>query len=136
MIKKILCLFAAALLVFNLAACSKQVNKEVDPSDKSTYSEIGTGARSFYLDIIFEEHEKHYKISTGQSNVGPALEELGLVEGHNGEYGLFIESVEGEKHVYEEDGKYWAFYEEGQYAVKSIDRTPIKNEALYALRVE
>ena len=133
MTKKVFCLLAALLIVFNLAGCRKN---SLPQTDSAEYSEIGVGAESLYLDIFFEDHEKHYLISTDQKEIGPALSELGLVEGKDGEYGLYIEAVEGERHVYDDGGKYWAFYENGRLAAQSVDQTEIRTDTVYALKVE
>ena len=50
-----------------------------------------------------------------------------------GDYGLYITEVDGEAAVYEEDGAYWAFYQDGEYANQSVDQTPISDGDAFSL---
>ena len=53
--------------------------------------------------------------------LGDALLENKLVEGDEGQYGLFVTSVNGIKADYSADGSYWAFYIGDEYAVTGVD---------------
>ncbi|MCQ2386744.1 MAG: DUF4430 domain-containing protein [Clostridia bacterium] len=50
--------------------------------------------------------------------------------------GLYIKTVNGITLDFDKDGKYWAFYENGNYAAKSADQTPVKNGGTYAFKAE
>lgn len=136
--KKIIAVLLSFLVVFSLCSCKKSEEKPEGKSDVSSadYEEKGTGKNQFYLDIFFESDEKHYSIKTDKSTVGEALEELKIIVGKEGPYGMYISSVEGEEHVYENGGKYWAIYENGEFASKGIDLLEINNGNTYALKVE
>ena len=98
---------------------------------------LGEGATSFTLNITFKDgSEKTYTINTNKTIVGEALTELGLISGTVGDYGLMIETVDGETVKYEDDGKYWAFYINGEYAMSGVDTTDITAGVSYALKVE
>jgi len=75
-------------------------------------------------------------IVTDQTTVGAALIEAGIIEGEEGPYGLYIKSVNGTTLDYEKDGKYWAFYENGEYALTGVDMTEITPGATYELKAE
>ena len=77
-----------------------------------------------------------YAVSTDETTVGAALLALELIAGDEGEFGLYVKTVDGETHVYEDDGKYWAFYVNGEYAVTGVDMTDIEAGASYELRAE
>ena len=136
--KKIAAFLICFLIIFSFASCEKSDEKIPEKTDRETvnYELKGEGKNQFYLDIIFESDEKHYNIKTDEKTVGAALENLDIIKGEQGPYGLFISSVEGEEHIYEKGGKYWAFYVHGQYAPKSVDQTDIENGTTYALKVE
>ena len=68
--------------------------------------------------------------------MGAALLELGLVDGEDSEFGLYIKTVNGITLDYDKDGKYWAFYINGEYAMTGVDATPIEDGAIYALVAE
>ena len=136
--KKIFTFLLAILIIFSLASCKKSKQEITAPpeNDSVIYEEIGSGKNRFYLEIVFDEKEKNYLILTDESTVGSALEKLEIISGEQGDYGMYITAVEGEEHRYEKGGKYWAFYEDGQYASKSVDLTTIKNDKVYSLKVE
>jgi len=64
--------------------------------------------------------------------VGAALIKEGLIEGEEGPYGLYVKVVNGITAIYEEDGSYWAFYEDGEYALAGVDQTQIDPEVHYS----
>ena len=133
--KRTISLLTVLLIVFSLSACKKNQNQPTE-TDRSNivYVEKGEGKNSFYLDLSLQSGEKQYKINTDEITIGSALEKLGIIEGKRGEYGLFVISVEGESHSYDTDGKYWAFYENGDYCTTTVDLTEIKENAVYAFR--
>lgn len=133
--KKIAALFLAVLMVFSLAACGSAETAEVATvTDGQT---VGEGAVSFPLQIVDKEgSEINITVNTDAETVGEALLENGIVEGEEGEYGLYITHVNGIAAIYEEDATYWAFYINGEYAMTGVDSTPIVEGDAYALKVE
>ncbi len=77
-----------------------------------------------------------FTVRTEKTTVGEALLEEGLISGENSTYGLMIYEVNGERHVYDEDGSYWAFYINGEYAMTGVSSTDINENDLYAFKVE
>ena len=77
-----------------------------------------------------------FEITTEETTVGAALIAEGLIEGEEGPYGLYVKTVNGITVTYEEDGKYWAFYEGDAYASAGVDQTDIVPDATYSFRVE
>lgn len=75
-----------------------------------------------------------YTVKTDKKTVGEALVDAGLIKGENGQFGLYVTEVDGEYHKYEEDGYYWAFYENGEYALAGVDSTEIKSGTEYMLK--
>ncbi len=92
------------------------------------------GTKSFTLTVVHGDGtSKDFLFSTDKSYVGEAVQEVGLVTGMMGDYGLYIQVVDGETAIYEENGAYWAFYEGDTYAAAGIDQTPIRDGAVYKL---
>ena len=97
-------------------------------------SELGEGKLSFRFDVQNSAGEtSSYLIHTDAATVGEALTDLELVEGEQGDYGLYVTTVCGETLDYNTDGTYWAFYENGEYAMTGVDSTPITDGAVYAM---
>ena len=61
-----------------------------------------------------------------------ALKNEGLISGEEGQYGLMVDTVDGQKYDYNKDGAYWAFYVNGAYANSGVDTTPIKDGEVYS----
>ena len=120
----ILALLAAMAL--NFAACDKQ------PPLEESEQPI-----SFTVEVTKVDGSKvTYSFASTQSNVGDALVDEGLISGEDGSYGWYVTTVDGEFHKWEEDGKYWAFYINGEYAMTGVSSTPITEGATYSLKVE
>lgn len=118
--------------------------KTVDTQDKILYEstgssaiEIGTGDNYFDFSVTDAEGTVYnFHVHTDKTIVGEALEELGLLEGTEGEFGLYVNRVNGIYAQYEETGTYWAFYVNGEYASTGIDMTEIEERSTYAMKIE
>ena len=98
---------------------------------------LGTGEMEFPLIIADREGtEIRITVRTDKTVVGEALQELGLLEGEEGPYGLYVKTVNGIRADYDKDKVYWAFYINGDYAMSGVDVTEICAGDEYALRVE
>ncbi|MBR2937949.1 MAG: DUF4430 domain-containing protein [Oscillospiraceae bacterium] len=95
------------------------------------------GPKEFTLEIVHKDGQtKTLEITANEEFLGEYLEKEGIIEGAEGPYGMYIAKVEGVKAVYEEDGAYWAFYVDGEYASLGVDQTPIENGKVYKLQYE
>lgn len=94
---------------------------------------LGEGATVFQFSVVdLEEKETKFEIHTDETTVGAALLKLGLLEGEEGPYGLYVQKVNGIAAIYEEDGSYWAFYENGEYGMTGVDLTDIDPSVSYS----
>ena len=99
--------------------------------------ELGEGSKEFALTVTDKDgNETQFEIHTDKETVGEALHELNLIDGEEGEYGLFVKTVNGITADYDADGVYWAFYVNGEYAASGVDVTQITEGDSYALKVE
>ncbi len=99
--------------------------------------ELGEGSKEFSLTVTDKDgNETQFEIHTDKETVGEALQELNLIDGEEGEYGLFVKTVNGITADYDADGVYWAFYVNGEYAASGVDVTQITEGDSYALKVE
>ena len=120
--KRTLSLLLVLVLVFALAACGA---KEEAPA---------SGAVSFTVVVTdLEGNETTFQYTSSAASVGEALVAEGLVEGHNSEYGLYIDTVNGITADWDADQTYWAFYINGEYATTGIDGTEIVAGTTYGL---
>ncbi len=98
---------------------------------------LGEGSTTFTFivrDVSGDPVE--YQIKTDKKMVGAALEELGLIAGEEGLYGLYVKVVDGITYDYDKDGKYWAFYINGEMAAVGVDSTEVVAGETYEFRAE
>ncbi len=97
----------------------------------------GSGETAFDLAVTDGAGTTSYwVIHTDKTTVGEALEALGLLKGDEGAYGLYVKTVCDITVDPDKDHAYWAFYENGQYAMTGVDKTAIASGVTYALKVE
>lgn len=104
--------------------------------DNATYTSdnaFGDGAKTLTVEVKAEEQRVTFTIHTDKDTVGAALLEHELIDGDEGEYGLYIKSVNGITADYDVDGAYWAFYIDGDYAITGVETTEITEGAIYQL---
>ena len=77
-----------------------------------------------------------FTVTTVKATVGEALLDEGLIEGEDGQYGLYVKEVNGIYADYTDTGTYWAFYVNGAYGATGVDTTPVEDGATYAFKVE
>ena len=123
----------AALLVIAVVAGAwiylQSRNKPAEPQTPATQA-----GKAFTVVVVHADgSEKTFQYRSQEEYVGTVLLEKGLIEGDQGEFGLYIKIVDGEKAVYEEDNAYWSFYIGEEYATTGVDMTPITDGAVYRL---
>lgn len=97
----------------------------------------GEGETEFIFKVVTKSgEEKTFTVRTDKTIVGEALQEVGLIEGDDSQYGLFVKVVDGERVEWDTDGKYWAFYVDGAYAPKGVDSTEIEAGKVYSFVAE
>ena len=70
---------------------------------------------------------KEFTYHTDSEYLGEVLLAEGLVAGDQGEFGLYILTVDGEDAIFEESGAYWALYQNGEMTTTGADTTPIQD---------
>lgn len=106
-------------------------------SSQSDSTVLGEGSISFPFTVVDQDgNETQFEIHTDQSVVGDALSELELIAGDESEYGLYVKTVNGITLDYDTDGKYWAFYVNGEYAATGVDSTPVVEGESYSFKAE
>lgn len=159
--KKVLSVLVAVALLLSclvcLSACGKEpegvisdVNKEYETpvqgdGDENVdlgmwadakylqNTELGEGATTLIVEVKADDRQVTFTIHTDKTTVGAALQEHGLLEGDESEYGLFIKKVNGIIADYDVDQAYWGFFVNGEYAMTGVDSTNIEEGVTYCL---
>lgn len=136
----VLCLALIAAMALTFTACTN----EQDPTSSAPASSaaveptvLGEGATAFNLQVVDKAgNTTAFTINTDEKTVGAALLKLELISGEQGDYGLYVKSVNGITADYDADKTYWAFYINGEYAMTGVDKTDIVAGTTYMLKVE
>lgn len=86
---------------------------------------VSEGAKQIQVTVIHgDETEKVFEYDTDAQYLGEVLKNEKLVEGEDGEYGLFITTVDGEQ---ADDSKqqWWCITKGGEQVNTSADQTPV-----------
>ena len=128
------CIVLIAALALTTTGCgSKEAAQPAAPAENAEVKVLGEGATVFQFSVVdLEGNESKFEIHTDETTVGAALLKEGLIEGEEGPYGLYVKVVNGITAIYEEDGSYWAFYENDQYGLTGVDLTDIDPAVAYS----
>ena len=110
---------------------------QAEEVSESEVTVLGEGETKFLFTVVDKEGtETQFEIHTDKETVGDALLELELIAGEEGDFGLFVKTVNGIVADYDVDGTYWAFYVNGEYAMSGVDSTTIEEGTAYMFKVE
>ena len=153
MMKKMMSLVSVAALLLTCllcaTACGKKAQGVIEDVTKDyeapenlgmwkdaaylTNTELGEGAKTLVVEVKADDRQVTFTIHTDKTTVGAAMQEHGLLEGEDSEYGLFIKKVNGIVADYDVDQTYWGFYANGEYAMAGVDTTDIEEGVTYCL---
>ena len=136
-IKKITALTLALVMILamalSLTSCKKPATGVWKDAAYTEDKTLGEGSVTVKVEVKAEDKSVTFTIKTDEKILGEALQKLGLVEGEEGQFGLYVKKVNGILADYDTDGTYWAFYQDGKYMMTGIDMTEIKDGDHYEL---
>lgn len=109
----------------------------VTQDSNSDVTVLGEGKTTFtFLVTDKDGNDTKFEIHTDKENVEEALSEHNLIQGEEGDYGLYVKTVNGITADYDADQTYWAFYVNGEYAQSGIESTKVTEGDCYSFKVE
>lgn len=100
----------------------------------ATRPDTTEGAKTITVEVVHsDETSKTFTYHTDAEYLGEVLLDEGLIQGEQGDYGLYILEVDGEQAIYEEDGAYWALFQGDEYAMLGADQTVINDGDQFSL---
>ena len=141
----ILCIVLIAAIALFTTACNDNKTDDAPTTTESAVSTteapratvLGKGETKFNFTVTdLQGNEAVFEINTDKKTVGEALLDLELIAGKDGQYGLYVKTVNGITLDYDKDGAYWAFYIDGEYATSGVDVTDIVAGTNYAFKAE
>ncbi len=137
-----LCIVLIAAIAVLAVGCNNTKSDEIQqvPTTVQAQGEVtvlGEGAKQFSFSVTDDDGiVTNFEIHTDKATVGEALEELTLIAGDEGPYGLYVKRVNGITLDYDKDGMYWAFYINGEMAMSGVDATEITEGTVYSFKAE
>lgn len=126
----LLCGVLFAAMTLTMTGCGDKTVAE------STVSEEANLVSYTFEVVDADGNVTTFDLATSEETVGAALLAEGLIAGDDSEYGLYVKTVNGITVDYDTDGKYWAFYIDGEYASTGVDSTPVTEGSTYSFKVE
>ena len=126
---KIIAAFTLALALLCLFSC-----ENANVWETATYTEdttIGTGAKSATVTVEANNRSVSFKVYTDEDTVADALVALSFISGEEGEFGLYIKTVNGILADYDVNQRYWAFHVNGQLSMVGADSVEFTEGAVY-----
>lgn len=107
-----------------------------EPQMSESENQPVIGSKSVTIDVVNKAEEKtSYQVNTDAECLRQAMEEAeGLTfSGTESEYGMMVETVNGETADYNKDKAYWAFYINGEYCMYGIDSQPVADGDAFSI---
>ena len=102
-----------------------------------TRPETQQGSKEFTVIVVHKDGtQKTFTYRTDEEFLDKALLAEGLMEGHEDQYGLVIDKVDGEAAIWNVDQAYWSLYIGEEYATTGISSTPVYDGTTYKLIYE
>nr|MBQ8252472.1 DUF4430 domain-containing protein [Lachnospiraceae bacterium] len=142
-----LCMMLIAAMALVTTGCSddtknqgetpEQVVAETPAETTADVQTVGEGSTAFAFTVVDADgNETAFEVHTDKTTVGEALLDCGLIAGDEGDYGLYVKTVNGVTADYDTDGAYWSFYVDGEYAQTGVDSTEIEEGKTYTFKYE
>ena len=134
----IVCMVLIAAVALFTSGCTDSRNQTAEPTSQNVQETelktLGEGKTMFYFTVVDgDKNETKFEIHTDKKTVGEALLDLKLIEGEDGDYGLYVKKVNG---IPESDGAYWMIYVNDEMAQVGVSQLEIKSGEAYSLRLE
>ena len=118
-IRSILSVTLVLLMLFSI--CSLAACKEPTPTDvlweEATYTKdttLGSGSKSITVQVTAGDKSITFTLKTDKETLEDVMKESSLVEGDEGQYGLYIKKVNGILADYDVDASYWGINADGE----------------------
>ncbi len=131
--------FISLMLALCLLVCFVSCTKATPAKGDALYTEdteLGEGAKTVKVTVSWDDKSVVFTLHTDAKTLGEALISHKLIEGDEGQYGLYIKKVNGITADYDVDQTYWGFYKNGETMLTGVDGTEIADGESYELKRE
>lgn len=121
----LLCLLILSIVLTVFVSCNKApetdltstVSESLGVWEKATYTtdkEFGNGKKTITVEVKAGDRSVTFTVKTDKENLADALLEHKLVDGDDGQYGIYIKYVNGIQADYDVDQSYWSLTKNGE----------------------
>ena len=110
---------------------AESASEEVEPTAEATEENAEAEVTILFTVVHGDGSEKEFSITTKELTLRKALEQEGLIEGTDGEWGLYVLTVDGET-VDENQQQWWCLTKDGETSMTGVDDTYISDGDNYA----
>ncbi len=115
---KIISMILLLILCFSISGCNAETNADLwQDAIYTRDTSLGSGRKTFTLEVVAGDRSVTFTINTDKENLQDALLDERLVEGDNGQFGLYIKKVNGITADYGVNGAFWSL---------CMDNTPLE----------
>ena len=138
LILRISAVIISLALIAAMALCMTSCGKDDTapaPSTATEVKEVGEGATQFKFSVVYANGKTDtFTVNTDEAMLGDALLKLDLIAGTDSEYGIYVDTVNGVKVVWDTDKAYWALYIGDEMAQTGVSSTPVTAGGEYSFR--
>lgn len=127
-------MLVCAVLITAVALFTSGCNSTTPPETPDTAQTNAVTSEFKFSVTDADGKTADFTVTTNKKIVGEALQDEGLIAGEEGQYGLYVKTVNGITLDYDKDGMYWAFYINGEMAPTGVDMTEIKEGEIYSFK--
>ena len=132
-VNKITLILLALSMLLCLVACADVEKTGIwESATHRSDKEFGSGAKVVYVTVKAEDQAITFTVKTDKEFLGEALIEHELITGEEGQYGLYITSVNGMA-IADGEQAFWAIYKDGVPSMTGISSISIANGECYEL---
>lgn len=133
--QSVLCILLVIFTVFSLTSCAGD-GAEAQVWDNAEYTAdttFGSGKTTVTVEVRAGDDFVTFTVKTDRETLGAALLEHKLIDGDEGEFGLYLKKVNGITADYDIDQSYWSFYKDGELMPVGVDGARITDGEHYEL---
>lgn len=137
----LLVVLIAVLAIVSYVFTNKPEEQKKNESTKTeeTSDDVAANLKEVIIEVIDSKGEsKKYQLNTDAETLREAMDEAEGLEysGTEGQYGIMVDTVNGETADFAKDGAYWSFYVNGEYCMSGIDTQAVNDGDKFQIKYE
>lgn len=135
----LIAVLAIVSYVFTNKPEEQKKNESTNTKTEETSDDVTMDLKEVIIEVVDSKGEsKKYQLDTDAETLREAMDEAEGLEysGTEGQYGIMVDTVNGETADFTKDGAYWSFYVNGEYCMSGIDTQPVNDGDKFQIKYE